>query len=169
MKNPLTTKQLLSVGLLSVLLSTNVQAKTSKGTPDFKAMSELAISPQGVLFIGDSHKGAITAIDFHESAVGSKIKPPEIANLKAQIAALLGTKKTMVQVNDMAVNPVSKNTYIIVTRGKAKSKNTTPVLVRVKPDSSLEVVDLSNVNYDTANIPNLVNASKKHRNGTRAC
>lgn len=166
MKTQLTAKQLFSVGLLSMLLSTNAQAKISKGAPDFKVMSALAISPEGVLFIGDSHKGAITAIDFHENPVTSTVKPPEVANLKAQIAALLGTKKSMVQVNDMAVNPVSKNTYISVTRGKAKSKNTTPVLIRIKPDNSLEMVDLSNVTYNTAKVPNPVNANKKFRSGT---
>ncbi len=167
MKTQFTYKRLLSASLLTLLVSASAQANAhgKKSSPEFNVMSALEFSPQGVLFIGDTNKGLITAIDLVERKVSSNVKPPAIADLKKQIAGLLGTKPSMVQIHDMAVNPVSKNTYLTVSRGKAKSKNVTAVLVRVKPDSSIEVVDLDGVKYSTAKVPNPVSKDKKYRNG----
>ncbi len=141
------------------------------GTPDIKSMGVLEFSDEGVLFIGDSKNATIYAVDLQEAG-GTVEKPLFIPNLETKLAALLGTTDDDVLIHDLAVNPVSKNAYISVSRGKAnwtsnwqmpKELSDATILIRVTPAGDMEEVVLEEVQYAQASIPNPVGADKMHR------
>ncbi|MEO7799941.1 MAG: hypothetical protein ABIY47_19685 [Opitutaceae bacterium] len=127
-----------------------VEMKTGK--PEFKAMNQLAFGPDGVLFIADTKTAAIFAI-----ATGDTKAAGENATLKAEainqkIAALAGTSADQIEIEDLAVNPISRHAYLAVSRGKGP--DAVPLLVRVKADGQPELVSLDNVKFSRADLPN---------------
>ncbi len=135
------------------------------GTPEIKSMSVLKFTPDGVLLIGDSKGGIIYAVQLNEKKIAAPEKGPEVQNIEKKIAAMTGASAEDVLIHDMAVSPVSYDTYISVSRGRAKwvSQWQLPnylddarILFRVKPDGTLEEVSLQNVQYTSAKLPNPV-------------
>ncbi len=93
----------------------------TKGTPEIQSMSALTFTPDGVLFIGDGKGGAIFAVDLQEEPPATAVeKAPSITNIEEKFASLLGTTADEVMIHDLAVNPVSKNIYLSVSRGRSK-------------------------------------------------
>ena len=121
------------------------------GKPEFKAMSQLAFAPEGVIFIADTKAAAITAIalDDIKPAAGSATLKAEAINEK--IAALLGTSADQIIIEDLAVNPASRQAYLAVSRGKGP--DAVPVLVRVKSGGQPEIVSLEKVRFSRAELP----------------
>lgn len=143
-----------------------------RGTPDIKSMGVLEFSDEGVLFIGDSKNAMVYAVDLQESEGGAVEKALMIPNLETKLAALLGTTDDDILIHDLAVNPVSKNAYISVSRGRAdwtsnwqmpKELTDATILVRVTPTGDMEEVSLEGVMFAQAAIPNPVAADKMHR------
>jgi len=132
------------------------------GKADLKSVGVLAFGPDGVLFAGDSMGGQIFAIDTQDRTA-STASAVEVMGLTGKIAAMLGTTADQIAVNDIAVNPASKKTYVSVSRGIGV--NATPVIVRIDTTGKLEVLSLDNVKYASVALPNPVNASTGGRGG----
>jgi hypothetical protein len=132
------------------------------GKADLKSAGVLAFGPDGVLFVGDSIGGQIFAIDTQDRTA-SQAASVEVKGLSDKIAAMLGTTANQIQVNDVAVNPVSKKTYVSVSRGLGP--DAMPVIVRIDPAGKLEAVSLDNVKHSSVVLPNPVNASTGGRGG----
>ena len=119
-------KEFLSAMTLGVLvLATAAGAALSsgdftKGTPEIQSMSALAFGPEGVLFVGDGKAGAIFAIDLGDQSPATDSEGISIPNIEAKIASLLGTTPDAIMIHDMAVNPISTNVYLSVSRGRGK-------------------------------------------------
>ncbi len=109
--------QKIFLGLIISLGATAVLAQENSG---IVSMGSLEFSPNGILFIGDSKGGAVYAFDLNESSVNVDDKNVRIADLEGKIAALLGTTKEEILIHDMAVNPVSHNIFLSVSRGRGK-------------------------------------------------
>ena len=144
----------------------------TKGTPDIKSMGVLEFSEEGILFIGDSKNATVYAVDLQEAAGGAVEKALVIPNLETKLSALLGTTEGDILIHDLAVNPVSKNAYISVSRERAKwtsnwqlPKELTDatMLVRVTPTGEMEEVILEDVLFAQAAIPNPVSEDKMHQ------
>lgn len=142
------------------------------GTPPIQSMGVLEFSPDGTLFIGDSKSAAIFAIDLKNDQNNTGDKALQVMDVEEKIAALLATTKEEVMIHDMAVNPISKNVYLSVSRGRSgwtsnwqmpKELSDARVLIRIKNNASIEEVSLDNVNYTVANIPNPIANEKEHR------
>jgi hypothetical protein len=117
----------------------------------FKSMTQLAFGPDGVLFVADPKAAAIVALstgDTQAAASGATIK---VEGLNQKIAALLGTAADQIIVSDIAANPVSRQVYVTVSRGRGP--DATPVLVRVKTNSELEVVATDKMKSSRAELP----------------
>ena len=144
------------------------------GTPKIKAMSQLTFGPQGILFIGDSKSSQVFAVatnDLEKPAGEVKIG---MRDLEGKIAALLGAKKEDVLVHDIVVNPISKNVYLAVSRGRTKGDSfwklpndldDATILLRLKNGKDFEEVSLKNVKYSKIAIPNPVDQEKKNWRG----
>ncbi len=121
------------------------------GKPDLKSAGQLAFGPEGILFAADTKGAAIFAIatDDTTPAVGSH--PLKVEAINQKVAALLGTSAEEVLLEDLAVNPISHNAYLAVSRGRGAEA--TPVIVRVKLNGKLETVPMDNVKFSKAVLP----------------
>jgi hypothetical protein len=120
------------------------------GKATFKSINQLAFGPEGILFVADSKSAAITAIATGDTKAGPA-KPIKIEGINAKIAAMLGTSADQVLIDDLAVNPVSHNVYVAVSRGRGPSA--TSVIVRVTTEGKLEAVSLDKVKHAVAQLP----------------
>ena len=122
-----------------------------EGKPEFKAMTQLAFGPEGVLFIADTKAATITAValDDTKPASGATMLKAEAINEK--IAALVGTSADQILIEDLAVNPVSRQAYLAVARGRGP--DAVPLLVRVKPGGAPELVSLDKVRFARTELP----------------
>ena len=151
---------------LALLTTAGVTADLTEslkaGKADLKSAGALAFGPDGVLFVGDSIGGAIFALDTQDRAT-SQATAVEVLALADKIAAMLGTTADQIQVNDVAVNPASRKTYVSVSRGLGPAA--AAVIVRIDPAGKLEALSLDNIRHASVVLPNPVNASTGGRGG----
>src|SRR5712691_6227679 len=88
------------------------------GRAPLQSANALAFGPDGVPFVGDSLGGPVFAL-----ATGARVpergtRTLELKGRDRRSAALLGTAADQILIYDTAVNPVSKNVYIGVSRGR---------------------------------------------------
>lgn len=143
---------LLALGVVSPGANAAVwTAGMQEGNPGLKSMSQLAFGPDGILFIADTKGAAVVAIATGDITPATAIKPLKVEGINQKIAGLLGASADQVLINDMVVNPISRNAYLAVARGRGP--DAAPVLVRVKVDAQLEVVALDKVKFSRGELP----------------
>jgi hypothetical protein len=153
-----------SMGLCSVAtlaLGAEPTASLKKGTPDLKSAGALAFGPEGILFIGDTKGAALFAIDTGDRARAGEKHAVAVKDLSGKVAAMLGTDPKQIAINDLAVNPLSGNVYLSVSRGRGP--DATPVLVRIRADGKLEDVSLENVHFAKSELPNAPGADNRQQ------
>jgi hypothetical protein len=129
------------------------------GKAGLKSAGALAIGPDGVLFVGDTAGGAIFALDVADKATSKSSGNVEIAAINDKIAALLGTTADQIALNDVVVNPTSKNVYISVARGKGP--DAVPVILRVDPAGKITEVSLDNIKHASVALPDKPTADRQ--------
>ena len=122
-----------------------------EGKPEFKSMGPLAFGPDGILFVADTKSAAITAIDTGDTKGTKDLKPLKVEGINQKVAGLLGTAADQIIISDMVVNPMTRNTYLAVSRGRGPEA--VPVLVRVKTSGDLEAVSLDKVKFSRGELP----------------
>ena len=93
-------------------------------------------------------------------------RPIEVKDLGAKLAAMLGTDPKQIMINDMAVNPLSGNVYLSLSRGRGP--DATPLLVRVNADGKIEEVPLEKRPLRQGRDPQR-SRRRMPRNAARAC
>ncbi|MDP3071540.1 MAG: hypothetical protein Q8N18_14720 [Opitutaceae bacterium] len=149
---PLISLGALALALLVPSARAGLTSDMKEGKPAFRAMSQLAFGPEGVLFIADTRAAAIIAIATGDTQPASGSAPIKAEAIDQKIAALLGTKPDQIIIEDLAVNPISRRAYLAVSRGKGP--DATPVLVRVNAAGQPEIVALDRVRFARADLPN---------------
>ena len=143
---------LLALGVFSTSLSAaNLTEGMKEGNPGFKSMGPLTFGPDGILFVADAKSAAITAIATGDTKAASNAKALRIDSIDVKIAGLLGTSPDQILIDDMAVNPLSRKTYLAVSRGRGPEA--TPVLLRVGTNGELAVVPTDKVTFSKAQLP----------------
>ncbi len=122
-----------------------------EGALALRSAGPLAFGPGGLLFVADSKAAALVAIATGDTGAAPAKKTLKVEGINQKIAALLGVTSDQILINDMAVNPVSQNAYLAVSRGRGTDM--TPVLVKVNPDGRLEVMGLEKVKFSRAELP----------------
>jgi hypothetical protein len=122
-----------------------------KGKPQFQSMGPLAFGPDGILFVADTKSAAIVAVATGDVSKASTAKPIKVEGINQKIAGVLGTTADQILIEDMAVNPISRNVYLAVSRGRGP--DAIPVLIRVQIDGRAEVVSLDAVKFSRTEIP----------------
>jgi len=132
---------------------TDLTGSLKKGTVELKSSGPLAFGPQGILFIGDPGAAAIYAIDTGDRPKDSdSTVQPKVEGINGKIASMLGTEADQVQINDLAVNPISGTTYLAVGRGRGAKA--TPVIVTLTRGGKLAQLSLETIPSAKATIPN---------------
>lgn len=137
------------------------------GNPRLKSISQLTFGPEGVLFIADTKAAAIVAVATGDTKPATSAAMIKAEAINQKIAALLGTAADQIVIEDLAVNPVSRQAYLAVSRGRGPDAS--PVLVRVKADGTPEMVALDNVKFSRAELPDppsdaMLGEGKRQRN-----
>jgi hypothetical protein len=135
----------------SPLLAENWKEGMQSGNPDFKSMGSLAFGPEGILFVADTKNAAVTAVATGDTTPAKAASPIKVEKINQKIAALLGTTADQILINDLVVNPISRNVYLAVSRGRGP--DAAPVLVRADSNGKLAVVDLDSVSYSKGELP----------------
>jgi len=142
----------------------------ASGPVKAKSFSKLAFSPDGILFVGDSIGGRIFALDLGDKTPFTPTKAFELKDVEGKVAALVGADVRDVMIHDMAVNPISKNTYLTVSRGRRSftmqwqlpnDVANASVLLRVTPAGAIEEVRLENVKHSSVDLTSPINDTKK--------
>ncbi len=152
--------------LTSAALAASYEANFVPGPVHPRAMSKLAFGPDGILFVADSLGARIFALDLNDKTPLANPPKMEINDLEGKLAGLIGADARDVLIHDMAVNPISKNTYITVSRGRrAFTKQfqlpndvaNAGVLLRITPAGDIQEVHLENVKHSYVDLSNPIN------------
>ncbi len=142
---------LLSLSLVSRAFSADATGFTT-GKTDLKSAGALAFGPQGILFIGDSIAGAVLAVDTGDTRAVAASDEIELAGIDRKVAALLGLDSDQILINDVKVNPISKNVYLSISRGRGL--DAAPVILRTDAAGKMTELSLDNIPHSTARLPN---------------
>jgi len=121
------------------------------GKAQLKSAGPLAFGPDGILFVGDSLGAAIVALDVDDHTPGRSGGTVEIKGINEKIAAMLGTAADQIAIQDVVVNPISKNVYLSVSRGRGP--DAVPVILRVDAAGKITEVSLDNIKHSSVSLP----------------
>jgi len=164
------TQVVLVVGAALALAFTVQAARTpaaaaglAAGDSGLKSAGALAFGPDGVLFVGDSAGGAIAAIDTADRTPGSgKV---DVQGIDEKVAAMVGVNAGDILINDVAVNPISKNVYVSAARGRGP--DAAPLVVRVDSSGKLTLLPLDNIKHETISLSDAPDANAAARQNPR--
>ena len=125
----------------------------------------IAFGPNGLLLVSDPMAATIYAIETGDSNGSTDGVNIEVPAIRTKIAAMMGTKKEDVRINDLAVNPSSGNVYLSVSRGTGKDQLSTILKVDAKT-KKLGEFELSNVKFTKTALNNAAE-SKQARGGNQ--
>jgi hypothetical protein len=142
---------LVSVSLCALAIAAPATTGMNTGKADVKSAGPLAFGPDGILFVGDSAGAQIVAIDTGDTKAVATASI-NVQGIDAKIAAALGTTPDQISIKDVVTNPISKNVYISVSRGR--SADAKAVILKLDPAGKMTEVSLDNVKYSAAALPN---------------
>jgi hypothetical protein len=120
------------------------------GKVELKSAGALAMGPDGILFVGDTVGASIVALDVEDRTPSKAGAALEIKGINEKIAAMLGTAPDQILIQDVVVNPISKNVYISVSRGRGA--DAIPVILRAAPGGKLTEVSLANAKHQSVSL-----------------
>jgi hypothetical protein len=135
------------------------------GSVDLKSGGPLAFAPEGILLVSDPLSATIYAIDTGDTSGDPSSVKLNIDDIRGKIASLLGTEPRDVRVNDLAVNPLSGNVYVSVTRGNGP--DAAVVLLRIDGSGGITELSLKNVKLAQATLPNPPQSRETRRGNDR--
>ena len=128
---------------------------------DIKFAGALEFTEDGTLFVGDNYNGAVYAFKVPAEGSTTQISPSSIANIDTKIAELLGVGVGAIEINDMAVHPVSQDIYISITRiGNFASQ---PAIVKVSQDQQISLLDISSLAFQKQELTEFPDADATFR------
>lgn len=135
----------------------DLTANFTLGDPGIASINSISFGPEGILFVGDSKKATIYALDTQDKSRKEKGGDIRIEGFDDKIAATLGTSAENIKITDMAVNPISKMPYFSIS-----VVDGTPVLLRLNGEE-LENISLKEVSYSQIKIDNPIGEDVKDR------
>lgn len=137
---------------------------TAIGNAPLKSAGPLAFGPDGILFVGDSIGGQVVAIDTADR------KPASAANVDVdgvnnKIAAMVGVAPGQVAINDMKVDPISKDVYLSASRGFGP--DAMPLIARVDHSGKITILPLDHTKYSSVELSDAPNSDPNARQNPR--
>jgi hypothetical protein len=132
-----------------------------KGTPELKSAGALTFGPEGILFIADTQAAAVYAIDTEDRTASKSNDRPKVEKLDEKIASLLGVEPNNLLFNDLAVNPISGNTYLSMSRGKGMDSKA--AIVKVDRTGKVSDFALKDVKFSMTKLPNATEDNAKRK------
>jgi len=138
------------LGAADARISASPLADFTGGNADLMSAGPLAFGPDGILFVGDSIGGQVVAIDTQDRNVHAAGKV-DVPGIDAKIAAMVGVAPDQIVINDVKVDPLSKNVYLSAARGRGP--HAMPLIVRVDAaNDHISVLSLDNVPHSSVRL-----------------
>ncbi len=134
--------------LVSMSASFGAEWGLKEGTPEIKSAGALAFGPDGILFVGDAKGATVFAIGTGDTKGNPSKVQLNVSGLNAKIAETLGVNADKITINDLAVNPLTGNVFLSV------SKAGSAAVVKVAADGKLSHVSLAKVAFQKVELPN---------------
>jgi hypothetical protein len=134
-----------------------------EGSPGIQSAGAIAFGPDGILFVGDTKGATIFAIDTGDTKGDAGKANINVTGLNEQVAKLLGTTTENISINDLAVNPLTGNVFVSVTKGRGT--DAAPAIVRVDGAGKLGEVSLKKVAFQKVALPDAPEDKEVSRNG----
>jgi hypothetical protein len=125
-------------------------AEFTTGKVPLMSAGPLAFGPSGVLFVGDSVGGTIVAIDTQDNKAPASAVKINVDGVDAKVAAMVGIPADQIVMNNVAVNPVSKNVYLSASRGRGP--DAMPLILRVDASGKIAPLSLDNAKYASVSL-----------------
>ncbi len=155
------------VGLLmltaSPVLALDLSSDLAKGTVHLSSAGSLAFGPDGILFVGDSRAATIHAIATGDTSGNPDAVSINVEGIDGKIAAALGTDASDITINDLAVNPLSGNAYLSVSRGRGP--DAAAVILRVDGSGEISELSLKNAGHAKTELENAPSKTARTRRG----
>lgn len=135
------------------------------GRVQLKSAGALAFGPEGVLFVGDSARASVVEIDTNDHTPAKAASGVNVEGIDAKIAAMAGAAPSDISINDVKVNPISKNVYLSVSRGRGP--DAMPMIVRVDASGAVTNVALDNVKHASVSLSDAPEAKAGARQDPR--
>ena len=140
----------LTIALGLTLTAGSPAVELTGGKVGLKSAGALAFGPNGILFVGDSVGGTLVAIDTEDTKAPASAVKINVNGFDAKIGALVGIPADQVVVNDVAVNPVSKNVYLSAARGRGP--DAMPLIVKVDGSGNVTALNLDNAKHASVSL-----------------
>jgi hypothetical protein len=129
----------LALTFSTVSRTATTHANLPVGKVPLTSAGPLAFGPDGILFVADSAGAQIVAIDTKDTKPASKASI-NVEGVDAKIAALVGVPADQIVINDVVVNPISRNAYVSASRGKGP--DAAPLIARVETSGNISMLSL---------------------------
>jgi len=140
----------LAIGVIAARRPASPLADLSSGNVQLKSAGALAFGPDGILFVGDSVGGAVVAIDTGDRKAASSAAKINVQGIDEKIAALVGVAPDQILINDVKVNPISKNVYLSASRGRGP--DALPLILRVDSAGKITTLALDNAKHSSVSL-----------------
>lgn len=134
--------------LVSMSAAFGAEWGLKEGTPEIKSAGALAFGPDGILFVGDAKGATVFAIGTGDTKGDPSKVQLNVSGLNAKVAETLGVNADKITINDLAVNPLTGNVFLSV------SKVGSAAVVKVAADGKLSQVSLAKVAFQKVELPN---------------
>jgi hypothetical protein len=140
----------LAVTVMAARKPAGVLADLTSGNAQLKSAGALAFGPDGVLFVGDSIGGEVVALDTNDHAAARSAVKIDVQGVDVKIAALVGVTPDQIMINDLRVNPISKNVYLSASRGRGP--DAMPLVARVSGSGDVSLLSLDNIPHSSISL-----------------
>lgn len=154
---------------LALTFSTASKTAPSKvnlpvGRVPLTSAGPLAFGPDGILFVADSLGAKVVAIDTEDTKRVAKASI-NVEGVDAKIAAMVGVPADQIVMNDVVVNPISKNAYVSASRGKGP--DAAPLIARVDTTGKITMLSLDSAPNQAVSLVDAPEASSNARRNPR--
>lgn len=125
--------------LLSMSAAFGAEWGLKEGAAELKSAGPIAFGPDGILFVGDAKGATVFAIGTGDTKGNPTKVDLNISGLNSKVADLLGANADKITINDLAVNPLTGNVFLSVTKAGSAA------LVKISADGKLSQVGLQKV------------------------
>jgi hypothetical protein len=105
------------------------------------------------------------AIDTNDRTVPSSAVQVDVQGVDAKMAALVGVAPAQLMINDVKVNPISKNVYLSASRGRGP--DAMPLIARVDASGKVSMLPLDNVKHAAVSLTDAPKSDSSARQNPR--
>jgi hypothetical protein len=131
-----------------------------------KSAGKLAFGPDGILFVADAADAKIVALDTGDRTPRKTAPQLDVKGLNLKIAAMLATTPKQLVIDDVVVNPISKNIYI--SASPTRGPEAVPVILRMDAAGKLTEMSLENIHSSVTILPDPIAFDSKEQRADKA-